>query len=504
MNRRVSRRNVLFAMGAAPVIAACSSATKRMSTSTTRATSSSGSKASKALWIPPAITGTHFDLDLATSSAKLRTGAATSTIAFNGASIWGPTLIMQAGDDVSMSVTNHLREDTTTHWHGLHLPAEMDGGPHQVIAAGATWEPSWTVKNRAATYWYHPHAHELTWKQLNQGAGGFIIVRDDTEAALDLPRTYGVDDIPLVLTSRALSTANVIDTERIYGDHLLANGVIGAVATVPAQMVRFRILNAEIERAYDIGIDDGREFAVIGTDGGLLDAPVATKRLLMYPGERYEIVIDLTGAETGSSLRLMAYNTGKNDREYPGSEPTPPGGTGGAGGGFSSLLNNRDFELLTVVAKQRTKNAVTSLPTTLVPTGLWTAADATNARTITINDGVNGRPFYFDDSVYAMDRIDERVVLDTTEAWTIQNTHIFSHSFHMHDVQFAIVERGRGPIPDYEKGWKDTFHISPDEAVTFVARFDDYASTEHPFMYHCHMANHEDEGMMGQFLVVPA
>lgn len=493
MNHPVTRRDLLIAAAITPLIVACGSDSGQASTTTTGPSRARSTAGFNPLWIPPLLTGPHFDLELAASSATLLDGKKVDTIAYNGAAMWGPTLEMHTGDTVSANVTNKLGEDTTTHWHGIHLPAEMDGGPHQVIKPGATWKPNWTVKNRAATYWYHPHAHKLTWKQMNQGAGGFIIIRDDKEAALGLPHTYGVDDIPLVLTSRAFGTDGQIDTGRIYGDYLLANGVMNAELKAPAQMVRFRILNAEIERAYTIGFDDDRKFWVVGTDGGLLDAPVERQRLLVFPGERYEIVVDLGADTVGSSIRMRSYNTGQNQRAYPGSEPD-------GNPQFSSKLNNRDFDLLRISVTDRTSKAVNTLPTTLVSTGLWNAADATQERTITIN-GTPGNPFYFDSSVYSMDRIDQRVKLGTTEAWHIQNTFVFSHAFHIHDVQFAIVERSTGPVPDHEKGWKDTLHIVPNELVTFVAKFDDYASDEHPFMYHCHMANHEDEGMMGQFLV---
>jgi bilirubin oxidase len=168
-----------------------------------------------------------------------------------------------------VTVANALDEEITTHWHGLHLPAEMDGGPMQVIDAGCTWSATFEVMNNAATYWYHPHAHELTWKQLNQGAGGFIIVQDDEEAALALPRTYGVDDIPLILTSRKFDGDNAIETTGIYGDHMLTNGTLAAEVNLPAQLVRLRILNGEIERTYNLGFGDDRTFHVITTDGGL-------------------------------------------------------------------------------------------------------------------------------------------------------------------------------------------------------------------------------------------
>lgn len=440
--------------------------------------------------------GPTFDLSLAPSTAALVDGTASTTISYNGSPMWGPTLVMHKGDTVTVNVTNNLSEDTTTHWHGAHLPAVMDGGPHQVVQPGATWSPTWTVKNQAATYWYHPHAHEKTWKQLNQGAGGFIIVKDDEEAALDLPRTYGVDDFPLVLTSRTFDASGQIVTSTIYGDVLLANGTARAELSVPAQMVRFRVLNAEVERAYTLGFADGRTFWVIGTDGGLVETPVAVTRVVMAPGERYEIVVDLTGDVVDSTVMLQSFNGGYT-LGYPGGEPA-------TSGAFGSLLNNKTFDVLRLKVTAATAEAVTTLPTSLVRNTLWTAADATNQRTIAITDKGPGTIFTFDNPnlPFSMDRIDQTVVLDTVEAWRITNDAVFGHAFHMHDVQFAIVDRSSGEVADYEKGWKDTLFIQVNEQVTFVAKFDDYASADHPYMYHCHMANHEDEGLMGQFLVV--
>lgn len=250
------------------------------------------------LWIPPILAGTSaggvttYDLRLASSSAALMPGEPTATYGYNGEGFWGPTVIMNTGDVVRVSLQNALAEMTTTHWHGLLVPGPVDGGPHQMIAAGETWTTDeFTVKNNAATYWYHPHMHELTQKQLTLGAGGLIIIRDAEEAALALPRTYGVDDIPLVLTSRRFNTTNGIANQfqfvrTAYGDYALANGTINAQVTLPKQFVRVRILNAEIERDYNLGFSDNRTFYVIGSDGGLLGAPVPVRRLIMAPGER--------------------------------------------------------------------------------------------------------------------------------------------------------------------------------------------------------------------------
>lgn len=177
-----------------------------------------------ALWIPDTLTGTSFNLTLKDTFAQLRPGNQTITAGVNG-KFWGPTLFFNQGDTVHMNVLNKLNDSTTIHWHGFHLPAVMDGGPHQVIPPNTLWQPYWKVTNNASTYWYHPHLHEMTQEHMTKGLGGLIIVRDPVEAALALPRRYGVDDIPLVLTSRRYNTSNqFVYTNVAYGDYLLTNG----------------------------------------------------------------------------------------------------------------------------------------------------------------------------------------------------------------------------------------------------------------------------------------
>ena len=449
------------------------------------------------LVIPPVIDGTTFDLTLAESSRQFFVGAKTPTFGYNGETFWGPTLRWKKGDTVSLKVTNKLSETTTAHWHGIHLPAEADGGPHQPIQAGETWSPpSFQVKNEAATYWYHPHMHETTQRQLTMGGGGFIIIEDDSEASKSLPREYGVDDIPLVLTSRRFDTSNAFDVSKdtAYGDYLLTNGVLNAETSVPAQLVRFRILNAETERFFNIGLENDKKFYVVATDGGLLNKPVEVSRLRVVPGERYEIVVDLSDATVGSTLDLKAYNEGM------------PFGAGGSEtattGNFGSLLNNTTFTLLHLKVAAASASGIKALPATLAAFDWLTKADAIKSRKVAITDNGPGTPFTFDGNSYDMMTINQTVELGTTEAWTITNDYVFGHAFHIHDVQFSIISRSTGEVSDQERGWKDTFGILPNETVTFVAKFDDYANSEHPYMYHCHMSNHEDGGLMGQFLVV--
>ena len=450
------------------------------------------------LMIPDTLSGTSFNLALKDTFAQLRpTGNQTITGGVNNNAFWGPTLIMNKGDMVQMNVVNQLNDTTTVHWHGMHLPAVMDGGPHQVIPPGTSWQPYWTVTNQAATLWYHPHLHMKTQEQLTKGLGGFILIRDTEEAALALPRTYGVDDIPLALTSRRYTTANqFVTTNTAYGDYMLVNGTPNAAFTIPRQMVRLRILNAEIERGYNLGFSDNRTFYIIGNDGGLLNAPVAATRIKLLVGERVEILVDFSSNAIGSTVDLKAFNSGQAFG-FPGGEPATTGQ-------FGSLLNNIDFNILHLTVGNATASPVTSVPTSLVNNTYWTAADATNTRNIAVTQGnPGGQPFHFDNVAFNLTLLNQTVPLDAIEKWTITNNNVFGHTFHIHDVQFKLVARNgnAAAVGAYEGGWKDVLYLPVNENASFVAKFSDYSDAIHPFMYHCHFLDHEDAGMMGQFVV---
>jgi blue copper oxidase len=450
------------------------------------------------LWIPDTLNGTTFNLTIKDTIKQLRTGNQTITGGING-DFWGPTLFINKGDVVHMNVRNNLNDSTTIHWHGMHLPAVMDGGPHQVIPPGTLWQPYWEMKNQAGTYWYHPHLHEMSTEHMNKGIGGFMIVRDAEEAALAIPRTYGVDDIPLMLTSRRYNANNqFVSTNVAYGDYLLTNGTSNAQISLPKQFVRLRILNAEIERGYDLGFSDNRTFYIIANDGGLLNAPVSATRVKLMVGERVEILVNLGNDAIGAVLDLKAYNSGQAFG-FPGGEP-------GKSGEFGSLLNNIDFPVLRINVAATNANAITSVPTSLVNNTYWTAADATVSRALTVTGGVpgpNSTPFAFDNKIFDLSYINKTLNLNDIEKWTITNSNVFGHTFHIHDVEFKIVARNgsAAAVGAHESGWKDVLYLPRSENATFVARFDDFADPIHPFMYHCHFSNHEDGGMMGQFVV---
>lgn len=505
------------------------------------------------LIIPDIITGTQFDLEVSQTSKKfpalpdstttLGTNA-TTTLGYNGALMWGPTLIMNKGDYVQLNVKNSLDQSTspllrttttTVHWHGLHIPAIMDGGPRQVIPGGTTWSPSWTVLNDAATFWYHPHLHVATQEQLTLGAGGFLIVRDPQEASLGLPRTYGVDDIPLALTSRRyLRASNQFSFNQYaensgttssldnYGDTILINGTHLPQVSLPKQFVRLRILNGEIQRGYNLGFSDNRTYYVIANDQGLLNAPVAVTRMFLMVGERVEVLVDMRNDT--AAFDLKAYNTGQVFG-FP-SQEGPVGGsapTGNAGPENGSRINNSDFNLLHINPVAATSGAITTLPATLANNTYWTAANVTNTRTISVTGGqpstVNGitttTGFSVNNVSYSPSVMNHTIPLNAIERWNITAGNVFGHSLHIHDIKFKIIERyigspgtvgaqvtTNGQAAGYESGWKDTVYIPRGEGVSVVAKYDDFASNVNPYMFHCHFMNHEDGGMMGQFLVV--
>ena len=457
------------------------------------------------LWIPDTLTGSTFNLRAKDTMKQMLSGQQTITAGYNG-NWWGPTMIWNKGQTVHINVTNNLNDSTTVHWHGMHLPAVMDGGPHQVIPVNTVWSPYWTVTNNAATYWYHPHLHMESEKQITQGLGGLIIVRDSIESALPLPRNYGVDDIPLILTDRSFSSNQF--TVVPYGDSMITNGVLHAQYTLPAQVVRFRILNAAIERSYNVGFSDGSTFYVVTSDGGLLNAPVPLTRFLISPGERVEILVNLTGKS--GTLDLMAYNSTLSN--------VVAGGENFTGGPFANALGRKDFPMLHINIGAQTGNPITTIPTTLTTNTYLSSSSSSITRALTIIDsaasGFTGpNAFVINHHLFKLNYIDYQVPVDSTEIWQITSTSGFSHPFHIHDVEFNVLSIDGASPPAEQQGWKDVILVpghqgppssSGSHVVKFIAKFSDYADSIHPFMFHCHIALHEDEGMMGQFVVTGA
>ena len=203
--------------------------------------------AQQPLAIPPLLEQDTFMLNVGPHTHQFYPGVTTPTLGVNGEFL-GPTLLFNHGDTARLRVQNDMSEITTMHWHGMHVSGDQDGGPQRIIEPGEYWDAKYKVVNPAGTYWYHPHPHMMTASQVTRGVAGMIIVRDDLESALDLPRTYGVDDIPVVIQDRRfLANGNMVVTA--YGDSLLVNG--RPIPCGPAHwVVRLRLLNGSNSRVY--------------------------------------------------------------------------------------------------------------------------------------------------------------------------------------------------------------------------------------------------------------
>ena len=456
--------------------------------------------------IPGTIESTNVNLTLQNGVFQFFPGENTATMGVNGP-VLGPTLIMNNGDNMNINITNTLGEDTTIHWHGMHVSAANDGGPHTVIGAGQTWNPQFEVKDKASTYWYHPHLLNHTDEHASKGISGFIIVRDTEEAALSLPRTYGIDDFPLAVQTKSFDGSYQIKASVNDDTTLMVNATINGQLDVPAQVVRLRLLNGSSQRTFNFGLTANRTFHLIATDGGLLNAPVALTRLPLSPGARAEILVDFTALQ-GQSINLMSYASelanGNYGATYPGNSPSKP-----LDGYNPNALNGADFNILQMDVVAQTASPITTIPATLANDVPLAEVTADQTRSFTFEPLTPGQQqlngdFSINNVTMDMNVINVTVPLNNTEIWTFQNNSAIAHPFHMHDVQFYILDINGSPPPSYLQGRKDTFMVPTGSTARIITKFEDHFDDTIPYMYHCHMLKHEDAlaGMMGQFVVV--
>ncbi|MFC4224645.1 multicopper oxidase family protein [Lysinibacter cavernae] len=423
-----------------------------------------------------------FALEAKTGTSEFIAGKSTPTWGYNGAFL-GPTLRATTGETVRVKVANNLPEATTVHWHGMKLPAAMDGGPHQTIHPGDSWTAEWTVEQPSATVWYHPHPHGQTEAHVQHGLAGLFIL-DDTDDPAELPHEYGVDDIPVVLQDRSFESNGTFATpdravSGLVGDTILVNGAIGPVLTVASERTRLRILNGSSARVYNLGWSNDQDITVIATDSGLLRKPQTTDRVLLSPGERVEILFDGSAGET---VIL---------RSHPQDLRMGKAMSDGAGA-------NDTLDLLQVVAAATLTPAV-PLPLTLIEDNLFASiASATiqESRRFELSGTlINGKAM-------DMKRIDHVLAAGAYETWMVRNIHSQVHNFHVHNARFRILSIENAEPPAYLQGWKDTVLLPAGQTANLAVTFGDYTDPDLPYMYHCHLLWHEDQGMMGQYTIV--
>lgn len=454
--------------------------------------------------VPATLSGTQIALTVQNGTMAFYSGFQTGSIGFNG-NFLGPTLILNKGDSVSIQVQNTLNDTTTVHWHGMHVSAQNDGGPHVVIPPSTTWNPRFKVLDVASTHWYHSHLHMRTAEQVTKGMAGMIIVRDSVEAGINLPRTYGIDDIPLVFQSRAFDANKQFIVDTALDSVMLVNGTKNPYLQLPAQVVRLRLLNGSTMRSYNFGLSTNAAFHMIASDGGLLASPVALTRLLLSPGERAEILVNLSGLQ-GQSIFLSNYGSEIPNGIYGAANPAAMG-MGSIPNYANNNLNGTNTHLLQLDILPPTGNPVTSIPSTLALLSPWNPANANTTRNLTFSPasmgggaGLNG-PFVINNTPFDMMTINYTIPLNNIEIWSLTNNSPIAHPFHIHNVPFYILDINTVPPPPALSGKKDVVLVRSQQTVRFITRFTDFADEMYPYMYHCHMLVHEDEGMMGQFLV---
>ncbi|MGP3956791.1 multicopper oxidase family protein [Nonomuraea sp. 3N208] len=410
-----------------------------------------------------------------------------------GGTFPGPTFDLRRGEPVTVAVRNELPVPTSTHLHGGVNPPDSDGYPTDlVVPAGygtghhgnaAEHDGHQHVERRhhlvkdyhypldqaAATLWYHDHRMDHTAPQVWRGLAGMALVRDAEEDALPLPR--GERELPLMICDRAFDEDGSFRypdrhdgdyMEGVEGDVILVNGAPWPVAEVTATRYRLRLLNASNARRYRLQLTPGGRFIQIGSDAGLLAAPVAHDTIPIAPGERYDVVVDFSAYPVGSTvtlintladgparnvMRFLVTRRAVDDSAVPQRLSRPEG--------RPSAVTTRTFDF------RRTENA-------------WT---------------INGHP-YRPGVPLARPR------LDTAEIWRL--TSDFHHPVHVHLAHFQVLARNGRPPAATDAGWKDTVDVRPYEVVDVLARFHGYRGR---YMLHCHNLEHEDMAMMADFEV---
>ena len=410
-----------------------------------------------------------------------------------------PTIRAAKGDVMYARMQNDLYDPTIVHWHGLEVSERNDGLPGQAVLPGGHYDYSFAIKNRAGTYWYHPHPDGYTGFQVYYGMAGAFVVSDPAEQALALPR--GEYDQVLVIQDRRFDPNNQL----VYsvnpfigtlGNQVLVNGKPNYLMSAATRIYRLRILNGSNARIYRLKWSNGLPMVAIGSDAGLLSQPVAKPFIMLSPGERVELWVDFSDLPIGEEFKLIS-------EAFPGAQV-------GTGGG---QVNGSAMDIMSVrIDRQETETL--SLPKSLVEVPRYRIEDAVNGtspRNIPITfDGM----FLLNNRLYELNQVakNEIVQRNTLECWEFTNdtgSFATAHPIHLHGPSFQVYYRSciKSLRPAWEnvrdgyvdEGWKDTVMLMPGETAKILIKF---GTTPNLSLYHCHNLDHEDMGMMRHYRVV--
>lgn len=416
----------------------------------------------------------------APTQLQLAPGNTTEILAYNGVSP-GPLIEVTEGDQVAITLKNKIPgQESTIHWHGLPVPADQDGNPMNSVASGSDRTYSFTLPaDSAGSFWYHPHPHKFTAEQVYRGLAGAFIVKPKVD-----PLPSGLGDTALFISDLRLAPDGKIppNTDDDWangreGEHVLVNGQKRPVLTLaPGSSRRFRLFNACNARYLRLAFE-GHRMTLVATDGGLIAEPMAgLEEILLTPGERAEVVVDFRPAAGRISLNALPYDRGR----------------------MSGQNATVAIPILTINLEGQ-PSAPIALPTrlrTLNPLGAPAARKRiefgermTNGPSGMAFEGfINGKPL-------ELGRIDLVSRLGEIELWEVANPTDMDHPFHLHGTQFQVVEREQGGRTSPAPGptWKDTVNVARGGTVRFLVRQDMPGLR----VYHCHILEHEERGMMG-------
>ena len=454
----------------------------------------SGALAGNALRRMPEASPSNLVLTAAAGTADF--GGVTGPVyALNG-SVPSPLLRTRQGEAFKVKMINRLKTPFIIHWHGLTPPQHSDGHPCTAVDAGATYDYAFTLEERPGLYWYHSHTHMHVSEHTFKGIGGLILVEDPNEELMGLPT--GDREIPLILQDRQVDAdgrPHYPDEGYGYmagymGPESFGNGVHRPHLELDSALYRFRVLNGSNARVFRLERSDGRPLVIIGNDGGLLERPASARYIDLAPGERLDLLVDLSDVEPGESVMLRS---APFEMAHDSQEMLAMGTRQGDPMDLIELRVTRRVRERMVVPRAFSTIGGPDPAKAVRERKFRFASDRDYWTRSMMQHGINGKMF-------EMDRIDEYVPFGETEIWTFVNDDRYAHPVHIHATHFKVITRtgGRGRVMPWEQGLKDIVMMLPGETVKIAVRFTAHRGL---FLLHCHNLEHEDAGMMMNFMV---
>lgn len=422
--------------------------------------------------------------ELAAGPARVLAGGQNATLWTYNGSFPGPVLRVREGEQVRIRLTNRLSEPTNLHFHGLHIPSDVDDPFLEVPPGGSTLYEFTVPYGSAGTYWYHPHLHGRVARQLFAGLAGALLVEEPFDAS---PGLGDAEEHVLVLKDLSLvdgAPAPHLPFDWMNGKEgalRLVNGTLRPVLTPQRSIVRLRLINASNARYYRVRLD-GHVLRLIATDGGLIERPQFFRELLLAPGERAEVLIRLWRRGQFPLLDLP-YDRGAlmagHGHGMPHSPMGPSSGHQLVGG-----------EILLWLDTTRVSERV-SMPMTGAAVERLDQAPIAATRRLVLSEGMMGR-FLINGRRFDPQRIDIDGQAGTVEVWELENRGGMDHPFHLHAYPFQVLSRNGLTAPF--RAWKDVVNLPPGDRVRIAVPLRDFGGRT---VFHCHIAEHEDLGMMG-------